>query len=159
MLLTGILIGIIGTIGLDIWALAVRRLFSLPATNWAMIGRWVAHIPRGRFFHSPIAASEEVDHELTIGWCVHYLTGVFYGVLYLFIVKLIPGGTPSLLSALIFGLATLAAPWLIMQPGLGLGFFASNTPNPWRTRLINVSMHLAFALAMYTGWKFQFIVM
>ena len=153
MITSGIVIGIIGTIGLDIWALVVKHALRLPATDWAMVGRWAAHIPRGRFFHSPIAASEPADHELPIGWCVHYVTGVAYGVAYLFIVASLADGTPTLFSAIVFGLVTLAAPWFIMQPALGLGLFASKSPNPWRTRFINISMHLAFAIAMYAGWK------
>lgn len=153
MLVSGILIGIIATMGMDIWALVVKHLLRLPVADLAMVGRWAAHIPRGRYFHAPIAASDRVDHELAIGWCVHYVTGIVYGVLYLLIVQSIADGTPSLFSAIVFGLATLAAPWLILQPAFGFGLFASKTPKPWRTRFINVSMHLAFALAMYAGWK------
>jgi len=153
MILTGILIGIIGTIGTDIWALVVRHGFRLPVADWAMVGRWAAHIPGGRYFHNPISASDPVAHELAIGWCVHYVTGIAYGVAYLVILQWTASGTPTLLSALIFGLATLAAPWIIMQPAFGLGFFASRTPKPWRTRLVNLSMHLVFALAMYAGWN------
>ena len=153
MIMTGILIGIAGTIGTDLWALVIKHVFRLPVADWAMVGRWAAHVPRGRFFHTPISATEPVGNERTIGWCVHYATGILYGLVYLFIVQSLAGGAPTLFSAIVFGLATLAAPWLIMQPGLGLGLFASKTPNPWRTRVINISMHLVFALAMYAGWK------
>jgi len=152
MIISGILIGIVGTMGMDIWALVVKHFLRLPVADLAMLGRWAGHMPKGRYFHTPIAASDAIDHELAIGWSVHYLTGIAYGIAYLFIVQSMVGGTPSLLSALVFGVATLAAPWLIMQPALGLGIFASKAPKPWRTRLINLSMHLAFALAMYAGW-------
>jgi hypothetical protein len=155
MLVTGILIGIIATIGMDIWALLVKHVLRLPVTDWAMIGRWVAYIPKGRYFHSPIASADKIGHELAIGWTVHYLTGVIYGVLYLFIVQEVLGYIPTIQSALIFGLATLAAPWLVMQPGLGLGLFASKAPKPWQVRLINISMHMVFAIALYFGWQFM----
>ena len=153
MLVSGITIGIIGTVGMDVWALLVRNIFRLPVTDWAMIGRWTAYIPKGRYFHSPIAASEKVRHELAIGWAVHYTTGMIYGGLYLFLMQVVLGNAPTLQSALIFGLATLAAPWLVMQPCLGLGIFASNAPKPWLVRLINISMHTVFTIAMYVGWK------
>ena len=152
MFIEGIAIGIVGTIGMDTWALVVRHVFHLPVSDWAMIGRWVGYFPRGRFTHAPIAASAPLPHELATGWIVHYLTGVIYGLLYLGLVESLFDTAPGLASATGFGLCTLAAPWLLMQPGLGLGFFAAKTPRPWLTRTINVSMHLSFALAMYLGW-------
>lgn len=159
MVIFGILIGIAGTLGMDIWALVAKHVFRLPVADLAMVGRWAGHMPRGRYFHTPIAASDAIEHELAIGWCVHYVTGIAYGVFYLFSVRWIAGGTPSLFSALVFGLVTLAAPWFIMQPAFGLGILASKAPRPWRTRWINLSMHLAFALAMYAGWKILALVL
>jgi hypothetical protein len=152
MLVAGVLIGIVATIGMDVWALLVKYVLRQPITDWVMIGRWIAYIPKGQYFHSPIAASDKIPDELAIGWIVHYLTGMVYGVLYLFLVQTVFGGSPTIQSALLFGLATLAAPWLIMQPGLGLGVFASKAPKPWLIRLINTSMHLAFGSALYFGW-------
>ena len=37
-----VLIGIGGTVVLDLWATLLWRFFGVPATNWAMVGRWVA---------------------------------------------------------------------------------------------------------------------
>lgn len=37
---------------------------------------------------------------------------------------------PSLTSAIIYGLVTLIAPWLVLQPALGLGLFARLAENP-----------------------------
>ncbi|WP_317933138.1 DUF2938 family protein [Halioxenophilus sp. WMMB6] len=152
MLVSGLVIGVIGTLGMDLWALVVKYALRLPVSDWAMIGRWVAYLFRGRYRHSPISATPAVKHELALGWVVHYLTGISYGLLYLFILESILGVAPNLGSALLFGLATLAAPWLVMQPGLGLGLFAAKAPKPWLIRAINLSMHLAFALAMYLAW-------
>ena len=39
-------IGIVATIGMDVWAAIVKYIFRLPTTDWAMIGRWFAHMPR-----------------------------------------------------------------------------------------------------------------
>ena len=153
MIVTRMLIGIIATISMDIWALLVKHLLRLPTADWALIGRWIAYIPQGKFFHSPIAASNKIHNELAIGWVVHYATGVVYGVLYLYLVLAVLGGTPSIQSALLFGLATLAAPWLIMQPGLGIGVFASKALKPWLLRTSNTSMHLVFGVGLYFGWK------
>lgn len=148
----GALIGILATIGMDLWAAFAKHVLHLPTTHWNMVGRWFAHLPRGKFFHHPIANSPPVTNELAIGWIAHYATGIVYGVAYLAIVQLLLSATPSLGSALLFGLVTLVAPWLIMQPGMGLGVFAIKAPKPGVTRLVNLSMHLVFGACLYAGW-------
>lgn len=152
ILIQGILIGTIATIGLDIWAAIVKHVLRLPTADWALVGRWFGHMPRGVFVHSPIAESPAIRNELAIGWIAHYCTGVVYGVAYLGIVRVLLSSSPSLVSALIFGLVTLVAPWLIMQPGMGAGLFAAKTPRPGVVRLVNLSMHVVFGASLYAAW-------
>lgn len=159
ILIDGILIGCIATVGLDIWAAFAKHVLKLPTANWAHVGRWFGHMPRGVFFHHPVAESAPIPHELAIGWIAHYGTGVFYGILYLSVVVTLLGMVPSPASALIFGLCTLIAPWLIMQPGMGAGAFASKTPRPGLVRLVNLSMHAVFGICLYVGWDLIQIVL
>ena len=58
---------------------------------------------------------------------------------------------PTLISALVFALALIVVPWLVMQPALGLGFFAAKTPHPSVTRIISISGHAAFGVGLYFG--------
>ena len=58
---------------------------------------------------------------------------------------------PTLVSALVYAIALLIAPWFVMQPALGIGFMAARTPNPAAVRLINVSVHAVFGLGLYLG--------
>jgi len=148
----GVLIGVIATIGMDIWAAIVKYGFRLPTANWAMVGRWFGHMPHGLFVHHPISASTPVPNELTIGWIGHYVTGMVYGLAYLFIIQALLSSSPSLTSAVLFGLVTLVAPWLIMQPAMGAGVFATRTPSPNVMRLVNLSMHTVFGASLYAGW-------
>jgi hypothetical protein len=152
IVIEGALIGAIATVGMDIWAAVAKHLLHLPTSNWAMVGRWFGHMPRGTFVHRPISAAAPIPHELVIGWVGHYLTGIVYGLAYLYIVRALLSGGPSLGSALAFGLVTLAAPWLIMQPAMGVGVFAMRAPRPNVTRLVNLSMHVAFGVSLYVGW-------
>lgn len=152
ILFRGILIGVLATIGMDIWALVVKHVLRLPTANWAHVGRWFAHMSRGVFVHRPISESAAVSNELAIGWIAHYLTGIVYGLAYLLIVQGWLSRKPSMQSALIFGVVTLAAPWLLMQPSMGAGVFASKTPKPGVTRLVNASMHMVFGASLYVGW-------
>ena len=40
------------------------------------------------------------------------------------------GAAPTFLPALLVGIGTVAAPFFILQPGMGAGIAASRTPNP-----------------------------
>jgi hypothetical protein len=148
----GISIGVIATIGMDLWAAVAKHIFRLPTADWAMVGRWFGHIPRGIFMHRKISAAAPIPGELAIGWAGHYLTGVLYGLAYLFVVQVGLDRAPTLLSALIFGLVTLLAPWFVMQPAMGAGIFARRTPRPGMIRLVNLSMHSVFGVSLYIGW-------
>jgi len=148
----GVLIGVIATIGMDIWAVIVKHVLRLPTADWAMVGRWFGHMPRGVFVHHPVSGAAPIANELAIGWIGHYVTGVVYGLAYLYIVQVLLSSSPSLISALVFGLVTLVAPWFIMQPAMGAGVFATRTPRPSVMRLVNLSMHAVFGAALYVGW-------
>lgn len=149
----GVLIGIMATMGMDAWAVIVKYVLRLPTAHWDMVGRWIGHMRRGRFVHLSIADASPVARELAIGWIAHYFTGVTYGIAYMTIVRGILDRNPTLFSALVFGLVTLAAPWLILQPGMGAGIFASRTPRPGVVRLVNLSMHLVFGASLYVAWQ------
>jgi Protein of unknown function (DUF2938) len=151
-MLPGISIGIVATVCIDIWAAIAKYGLGLPTANWGMVGRWFGHMARGIFVHRPISGAPPIRNELAIGWIGHYVIGAFYGSAYLYIVQAVLSAQPSVISGLGFGLATLFAPWLIMQPAMGAGVFASRTPRPAVARLMNVSMHALFGVSLYIGW-------
>jgi len=148
----GVLLGILATAFMDIWAAVAKYWLRLPTADWALVGRWFGHLPRGTFTHSSIANAPSIRNELVLGWVGHYVIGVIYGLAYAFLVLGIFSAVPSLGSALGFGLATLFAPWLILQPAMGAGFFARRTPRPAVVRLVNISMHSVFGGSLYLAW-------
>jgi len=145
-------IGIFATIAIDIWATLSNKVLKLPRTNWAMVGRWIGHIPSGKFAHHPISSSPVIKNELWVGWIFHYAVGVIYALLYVAYVFAMQDGAPTLASALVFGLITILSPWLLMQPALGLGICASKAPKPNLVRLQNLIIHSIFGIALYYGW-------
>ncbi|HAL68043.1 MAG TPA: DUF2938 domain-containing protein, partial [Pseudomonas sp.] len=56
---------------------------------------------------------------------------------------------PTLWPALAVGAGTVLAPLCLMQPAMGMGFFASRTPSPWRARFKSLVNHLVFGIGMY----------
>jgi hypothetical protein len=150
-MLEGAYIGIVATVCVDIWAAVAKYILGLPTADWAMVGRWFGHIPRGVFVHRSISRAPAIHNERAIGWIGHYLIGAAYGFAYLYIVQVFLHGEASFVSAVGFGLATLVAPWLIMQPAMGAGVFASRAPKPTVVRLVNFSMHAVFGASLYLG--------
>ena len=51
-----LVVGIIATLATDLW-LWLLQIVGVPPANWALVGRWVAWMPRGVFVHRPIAAT------------------------------------------------------------------------------------------------------
>ena len=149
VVLTAVLIGIGGTVFLDLWAAFMQRAFNVPATNWAMVGRWVGHMPRGHFVHESIGRAAPVPGEHAIGWIVHYVIGIAYGLLLVGLWGVDWLQEPTLLPPMILALGLLIAPYFIMMPGMGSGIAGAKTPNPHVTRLKSVVGHSVFGLGMY----------
>ena len=63
---------------------------------------------------------------------------------------------PTLGPALLVGIGTVAAPFLLMQPGMGAGIAGSRTPRPAATRLQSLVTHAVFGFGLYAaGWAVQ----
>lgn len=153
LLLRAVLIGIGATLVMDLWALLLKRLFGAPSLDYAMVGRWIGHLLRGRLTHPGIARSAPVAGERAIGWIAHYAIGIVFALLLLAIWGPAWAARPTLLPALIVGIATVAAPFLILQPGMGAGIAASRAPKPGVARLRSLMAHASFGVGLYlAGW-------
>lgn len=144
-------VGILATLFMDLWALFQSRILKLPVANFAMVGRWIGGMARGRFVHDNIGRASPVQGETALGWMFHYLTGVAYAVLLIAITGPDWLMEPTIMPAISVGLGTLAAPFLIMQPAFGFGIAASRTPKPGRARMLSGMAHGAFAIGLYLG--------
>ena len=58
---------------------------------------------------------------------------------------------PTLVPALLVGVATVLAPWLLLQPGMGAGLFARRAPRPWQVRFHSFLTHALFGLGLYAS--------
>ena len=142
------LIGIGATAVMDLWLAILVRL-GLPGMNLAAVGRWVGHLRRGTLVHAAIARAEPIRHELRLGWLVHYATGIAFAAVLVAVQGAAWLQRPTLWPALVTGVVSVAAPWGLMQPAMGLGFASANTPTPWRNRLRSLAHHTVFGLGLY----------
>jgi hypothetical protein len=143
-----VVIGVGATAVLDLWLVAIKRL-GVPTGSFALIGRWVAHMARGRFIHASIAKAEPVSSELAIGWVTHYAVGIAFAAV---LVALQGSGwvqQPTFVPAFLTGVATVAMPLFVMQPAMGSGFAASKTPTPLKNCARSVANHAVFGIGMY----------
>jgi hypothetical protein len=134
-LLSTFLTGAGATAVMDLWGLTRQR-----RPDYALVGRWLAYMPRGRFRHRPISASAPMRGERLIGWTAHYAIGIAFAGVLLAIWGMDWARQPTLGPALIVGLGSVAAPVLLMQPGMGTGF-----------RWQSFATHAVFGLGLYAA--------
>ncbi len=117
-------------------ATAVMTLLLLTAPMMGMpkmpIGNMLAN-----FMGIPVA----------LGWTIHFIIGVTLGLIYVYVfLDRLPGA--SALRGALYGLF----PWLLAQimvnPVMGAGFFASNTPAPVMVVMGSLLGHLVYGAVL-----------
>lgn len=149
IVLRTLLVGVGATLVMDLWALLLKQVYGVSGLDYRMLGRWLGHLAKGRLSHAGIGKSAPVAGEAVLGWAAHYAIGIAFaaglvaarGVEWLQL--------PSLAPALITGLVTVAAPFLVMQPAFGMGIASSRTPNPMQARLRSLITHFVFGTGLY----------
>lgn len=151
-----LMIGAGATMVMDAWAAVLRR-FGVPSLNFAFLGRWLGHLPEGRWFHENIAKSPPVRGERLMGWCAHYSIGIGFCGLLLAVFGLPWARSPTLWPALVLGVVTVVAPLFVLQPALGAGVASSKTPTPVFNSMKSLMTHIVFGLGLFlaaraTAW-------
>ena len=145
-----IFIGVGATAVMDLWLLLLRWL-GVPTANFALIGRWVGHLARGRFAHDAIAKAPPIAGELGLGWLAHYLVGIAFAGLLVALHGTTWIAQPSYLPALAVGVGTVLVPLGVIQPAMGAGFAGSRTPSPLRNGLRSLANHAVFGVGLYVA--------
>jgi hypothetical protein len=147
-----LLIGVGATLVMDLWALLLKQV-GVPSLNFAFLGRWIGHLPRGKWIHDGIAKAEPVRGELLMGWSAHYSIGITFAGVLLAVYGLEWARSPSVLPALIIGVVTVVAPLFVLQPALGAGICSSKTSKPFLNSLKSLGTHTVFGLGLYLAAK------
>lgn len=144
-----LIIGTGATLFMDLVALVLKHTLGIQPLNYALVGRWGIYLLHGRLRHHPITASPPIAGERWAGWGLHYLTGVVFACVLLWLV-----GNQNPLRfdvALTFGALSVLAPFLILQPGMGAGLAARRTPQPGLARLKSLLAHLSFGAGLWVA--------
>ncbi|WP_120501266.1 DUF2938 domain-containing protein [Roseovarius sp. EL26] len=148
---SAVLIGIGATAFMDLIAFVQKQMLSQKTLNYAMVGRWLGHMARGRFIHRPISASEAIRSEGLLGWGAHYLIGVLFALVFLTLVDQNWLMNPTLMPVTIFGVLTVLAPFMILQPAMGAGLAARHAPSPNIARAKSLLAHLSFGVGLWVA--------
>lgn len=147
--LPAVVIGAGATAVMDLWAAVRKRLFKAASLDYALVGRWLGHLARGRFFHERISASPAFPGERALGWTAHYSIGIAFAAVLLGVWGMEWANQPTLAPALIVGIGSVVAPFLLMQPGMGFGIAGSRTPDPAAARRRSLVTHAVFGFGLY----------
>ena len=150
IILKTLTIGIGATIAIDLWV-SFLKLFKIKSLDYKYVGRWIGNFPKGKFLHNKIQDTPAIQHELILGWTVHYLIGISFA----FVLVIVYGtdwlDEPKILPAIIIGIITSVAPFFIMQPAFGFGIASSKLPSPNLLRLKSLGTHLIYGIGLYVS--------
>ncbi|MFI0471840.1 DUF2938 domain-containing protein [Halomonas sp. HMF6819] len=159
LLVDAFILGLGATAFMDILALLQKRLLGIPSLNYALVGRWLGHLPSAILIHRSIAQSPAIEAERALGWLTHYVIGIAFALIFLIIAGTQWLAHPKLVPALVFGAVTVLAPFLILQPGMGAGLAARKTPAPNIARRRSVLAHVSYGVGLWiAAWGYRFIV-
>lgn len=136
------------TLVLDTWLLLLRSM-GRPTMNFALLGRWVGHLLRGTWKHASIAHAARIRGEVALGWLAHYAVGIAFAAVLVSVCGADWLARPTALPAFAFGVLTVAVPFFVMQPAMGLGVAGARTAAPLQNRLRSLANHAVFGLGLY----------
>lgn len=150
-LLGSILVGTGATLAFDVWMIVRDKALGIPPPNWAVFGRWLAGLPKLRLYRPDIGSAPPVRGENVLGWGAHYAIGIVFAGALLGLFGIDWLHNPEVEQALLVGIGSVAAPFLVLQPAMGQGVAGANTPQPWKSRLHSLLNHGVFGLGLFAA--------
>jgi hypothetical protein len=148
-LLIGVLVGVAGTVTMDVLASVSRKLGLAMEAKGQWVGRWYLGIAQGRFVHGDITTVPEQPGETRAALVGHYIIGITLAVLYVLGVEWVGVSPASFVVAVGYGLGTCIFPWFLVFPALGFGVFGRRGPRELKLFSASVLNHLGYGLGLW----------
>jgi uncharacterized membrane protein YeaQ/YmgE (transglycosylase-associated protein family) len=148
LIVTGVLVGVLGTIAMDLLNHLFARFGVIIKIDVGTIGRMSAGWARGRFRYRHPGEIAPVSNETFLGYVTHYAIGVGLAIPFVIGWDLMVGGPTSPAWALAYGVSTTIASWLFVYPSLGLGVFGLRSPEGIKNTLSSLANHLFFGIGI-----------
>ena len=150
-----ILIELLATFVIDLGARLGQKMGWITPMNISYFGRWIFHLCQGKNDFKNIASARPFQFEKNLGYIVHYSIGGVFSLGYWYASQIFGFSLVDAKSILAFVLLTCLAPWTLMFPLMGFGFFARKSPRLVATSSYN---HATYGAAVCFGfWLFQII--
>jgi len=148
-LLLGILVGVAGTVTMDVLAIMSRRLGLAIGAKGQWVGRWYLGMAKGRFVHADIATLPKEPGETRAALVGHYIIGITLALFYVFGAGWVGLSPASFWVAVGYGLGTCVFPWFLVFPALGFGAFGRKGPPELKVFRASVLNHLGYGLGLW----------
>ena len=142
--------GLAGATAADLGRTIYQAVTGFPPVNWSVTGRWFLMVLQGQPYVANVGMAPALPHELIAGHAAYYTISVIFAAVYLLLLKLLKR-QPSLWSGLLFGWVTMAFPFLVQMPLMGMGVLASATATPWLIIGRTLVHHSCFGLGLALG--------
>jgi hypothetical protein len=146
ILITGLAAATAADIGRTIYQWAT----GFPSVNWSITGRWFLMVLQGQPYVANVGAAPALPNELFAGHAAYYTISVIFAGAYLLLLKALKR-EPSLWNGLLFGWVTMAFPFLVQMPLMGMGVLASATATPLLIIGRTLVHHSSFGLGLAIG--------
>ncbi|MES1938245.1 DUF2938 family protein [Salinisphaera hydrothermalis] len=145
-----LVIGVVSTLVLDLWALLQQRVAGVEAPDWGVAGRWVKGLTRFQFVLDSSDGQAPTHDDKVVGWIFHYLVGIAYALLLFLIWGYAFAVHPTLWPTVVIGLfLTTFAGLFIFLPALGAGLAGARLPDQKAAIARMIVGHVVFMLAQY----------
>ena len=142
--------GLAGATAADAGRTLYQWATGFPPVNWSVTGRWFLMVLQGQPYVPGIGTAPSLPHELIAGHAAYYTISVVFAGAYLMALKLMRR-EPGLWNGLAFGLVTMAFPFFVQMPLMGMGVMASDTATPWLIIGRTLVHHSSFGLGLAIG--------
>ena len=150
LLLRILITGLAAATAADLGRTIYQWVTGFPTVNWSVTGRWFLMVLQGQPYVPNIGAAPALPNELLAGHAAYYTISVIFAAAYLLLLKMMKR-EPTLLSGLLFGWVTMAFPFLVQMPLMGMGVMASATATPALIIGRTLVHHSSFGLGLAIG--------
>ena len=142
--------GLAGATAADAGRTVYQAVIGFPAVNWSVTGRWFLMVLQGQPFVADMGAAPSLPNELLAGHAAYYTISVVFAGFYLLLLKSMRR-EPNLWNGLLFGWVTMAFPFFVQMPLMGMGMLASDTATPGLIIGRTLVHHSCFGLGLAIG--------
>ena len=148
LILSGVVVGVAGTLVMDVLNGLFARTGVISKIDAGTIGRMSAGWARGRFRYNDPGEMKAVSHEMLLGFATHYAIGIALALIFVIGWDLLVGGPVSPIWTFAYGVTTTVASLFIVYPSMGFGIFGLRSPEGVKSSLSSLANHAFFGLGM-----------